>query len=81
MNLTILFIIGVILIIGAFDVWVILKEGKFESISAHIIRLSKKMPLLVLVLGVVIGHLFWSMDSFDHMTKEQLIEKCKPFVE
>lgn len=77
MNITslILLITGLFLIL--FDVYIILKKGKYESISAHVIRGSKKYPLLVLCFGIVLGHLFWSMDSFDSLPKEILIEKCK----
>ena len=81
MNKTILFMIAAAIIIAVYDVWVIYKKGKFESISAHIIRISKQMPLVTLLLGILLGHLFWSMDSFDHLTRPQLIEKCKPFQE
>jgi hypothetical protein len=44
MNITIAFIIFLVVIIAVFDVWVIAKKGKQESISAHIIRLSHKHP-------------------------------------
>lgn len=80
MNLTVLFIILLAVVIAVYDVWVIAKKGKFESISAHIIRGSKKYPLLVLCLGVVLGHLFWSMDTFDSLPKEELIQKCKGYI-
>lgn len=76
MNLTVAFIIFLVVIIAIFDVYIIARKGKFESISAHILRGSKAMPLLVLALGVVLGHLFWSMDSFDYLPKEELILKC-----
>ena len=73
MNLTVIFMITMGLIIGLFDVWVILKKGKQESISAHVIRGSKKYPLVVLLFGILLGHLFWNMptESVDHV-------KCKP---
>lgn len=60
MNITLLFLGILVAAIAIFDVWVIAKKGKPESISAHIIRGSKKYPLLVLIAGVVLGHLFWS---------------------
>jgi len=79
MNLTILVILSIIFIIIIYDVYIIFSAGKFESISAHIIRLSRQKPLVVLLFGIVLGHLFWSMSSFDFMTREQLIEKCIPY--
>lgn len=71
MNITIIFIISTVLAIAVFDFWVIIKKGKQESVSAHIIRGSKQYPLLVLLFGIVLGHLFWSMRTEDifHNTK------------
>lgn len=63
MNLTVLFMSIGVACIAIFDVYIIYKKGKSESISAHIIRGSKKYPLLVLIAGVVLGHLFWSMPT------------------
>jgi hypothetical protein len=80
MNLTIIFIISAAVIAGLFDIWVIAKKGKYESISAHVIRGSKKYPLVVLLFGVLLGHLFWSMDTFDRMPKEELIERCRVLI-
>lgn len=57
--------IAMVILIAIFDIWVIAKKGKKESISAHIIRGSKKYPLLVLLAGIVLGHLFWNMQTDD----------------
>jgi|TARA_R110000851_G_scaffold298994_8_gene454817 hypothetical protein len=76
MTVTAIFMLIAVLSIAIFDVFIIAKKGKYESISAYIIRGSKKYPLVVLLLGIVLGHLFWSMDSFDHLPKEELIKKC-----
>lgn len=65
MNLTILILIISALFLIVFDVYIIAKKGKHESISAYIIRGSKKYPLMVLLFGVVLGHLFWSMKTED----------------
>lgn len=75
MNLTILiiFITAVFLII--FDVFIIAKKGKQESISAHIIRGSKKFPLVVLCFGILLGHLFWSMKTEDIYYNTECITK------
>lgn len=42
MNITMAFIISIGLLIADFDVYIIAKKGKTESISAHIIRASHK---------------------------------------
>ena len=77
MSLTVQIMIAVAIFLAAYDVYIIYSKGKFYSISAYIIRGSKKMPLVVLAFGILLGHLFWSMNTFDYATKEYLIEKCK----
>jgi hypothetical protein len=79
MNLTILFIIFLVIIIFVFDVWIMIKEGKYESISAHILRGSKKIPLVTFLCGMVAGHLLWSMDSFDYLEPQEIAKKCEKF--
>ena len=61
MNLTLIFIFSTIVAIAVFDIWVIAKKGKQESISAHIIRASHKHPSIPFIAGYVCGHLFWKM--------------------
>ena len=80
MNTTIVFLIFFVILGVLFDVYIIAKKGKQESISAHIIRGSKEYPLLVLCFGVLLGHLAWSMDTFDWMEKDKLKVKCKDFI-
>lgn len=81
MNLTIQVMLVIIFIIAVYDVWIIWKKGKYESISAHIIRISKKTPLVTLLCGIVLGHLFWSMDSFDYLPKEEIVKRCKAYID
>lgn len=79
MSLTMWFIVLTIASIAIYDVYIILKEGKYESISAYIIRGSKKYPLVTLIVGMFLGHLYFSMDSFDYLPKKELIERCKAY--
>jgi hypothetical protein len=65
MNITLIVLVVVTLFLVIFDVYIIAKKGKQESISAHIIRGSRNYPLLVLAFGVLLGHLFWSMKTED----------------
>lgn len=65
MDITVILIIATCLIWAVYDVWTIAKRGKKTSISAYIIRGSYKYPLVVLALGILIGHLFWSMRTDD----------------
>ena len=77
MNLTIMIIIATAIFLVIFDVYIIAKKGKQESISAHIIRGSKKYPLLVLCFGILLGHLFWSMSTEDIYYNTECITKDK----
>lgn len=79
MNLTVLFMLMLVLTVAIFDVWVIFSKGKRESISAWIIRESKNYPLVVLLLGIVLGHLFWSMNTFDWADPEYILERCNEY--
>lgn len=65
MSITAFFIIATVIIWAVFDVYIIVKKGKQESISAYIIRGSYKYPLVVLCFGILLGHLFWSMRTED----------------
>jgi hypothetical protein len=77
LNLTVLIISITTLFLIAFDIYIIAKKGKQESISAHIIRGSKKYPLLVLCFGILLGHLFWSMSTEDIYYNTECITKDK----
>jgi len=65
MSATIIVLICAGLLLILYDVYIIYKEGKHESISAYIIRGGKKYPLMVLLFGMLLGHLFWSMNTAD----------------
>jgi predicted permease len=75
MSLTAIFMISIVVIIALFDVYIIAKKGKQESISAYIIRGSKNYPLLVLLFGILLGHLFWSMRTEDIYYNTECITK------
>ena len=65
MDITSMVIVLTVVVLALFDVYIIAKKGKQESISAHIIRGSKQYPLVVLMFGILLGHLFWSMKTED----------------
>ena len=77
MNLTIMIIIATAIFLVIFDVYIIAKKGKQESISAHIIRGSFKYPLVVLLFGMLLGHLFFSMATEDIYYNTECITKDK----
>lgn len=65
MSITLIIFWAVAIFLGVFDIWVIATKGKHESISAYVIRGSRQYPLLVLLFGILLGHLFWSMRTDD----------------
>lgn len=65
MSITTIFILITILAAILFDVYIIFKAGKKESISAYVIRSSKQYPLVTLLVGIVLGHLYWPMRTDD----------------
>ncbi len=75
MNLSVIFLIVMAVAVAVFDVWIIAKKGKPASLSANIIRISKEMPLVTLLLGVLLGHLFWSMRTDDIYENVECVEK------
>lgn len=62
MKKTPIFIFTMIILIAAWDVFIITTEGKDESISAYFIRWAFEYPMFTLGIGILIGHLFWSFD-------------------
>jgi hypothetical protein len=71
---------GIILLIGIVDVWLIFTQGKHKSISAWIIRYSKKHSSLPFLIGFAMGHLFWVMDFFDYEDEKVIIERCEQYI-
>ena len=65
MSMTVIILIATAIFLALYDVYIIMKEGKKESISAYVIRGSKKYPLIVLLFGILLGHLFWNMNTLD----------------
>lgn len=76
--MTAIFVIFLVVIIAVYDVFIIYKKGKYHSISAWIIRHSHSYPIFPFLLGVVCGHLFWSMDTKDW---KQLPQKTMESIE
>ena len=74
------FFLGTLISIAIFDFYIIAKRGKHASLSAWMIRYSKKFPIMPFLLGVAFGHLFWSMSDFDWMDKKDIIEKCETYL-
>lgn len=78
MNLTILVLLSTFIFLLVFDVYIIMKKGKHESISAHVIRFyyeNKKAFLIGIISGFILGHLFWSMKTEDVYNNTECITK------
>ena len=52
-------LVGVVLLIGLWDIVIIQVGGKDASVSNVAIQWAKENPVITLVLGVVLGHIFW----------------------
>lgn len=68
-KLTFYFLALLVVVIAAFDVYVIFEGGKESSISHVLIELSYEYPSITFMLGFVCGHLFWRMKSTKQMKK------------
>lgn len=63
------FIAITIFVIAVYDVWVIMKYGNQESISAHLLSLNEVSIFFPSLLGFTFGHLTWpNRNSFLHKT-------------
>jgi uncharacterized metal-binding protein len=74
---TVIFILALVVAVIVFDVFIITKKGKQSSISAYIIKATKKYASVGLILGYVLGHLTWSMSDFDWMPDDLIKSKCE----
>lgn len=75
--MTAYFIMGLVLVITFYDFYIIKKKGKYNSISAFIIRWSKKYASIPFLLGFICGHLFWSMDTGESQFEGAKLDQYK----
>jgi hypothetical protein len=81
-DLTVVFMGVVVIVVAALDIYLIRKKGKSKSFSAYIIKYidyNRLAFFATILIGVVVGHVFWSMNTFDWADKEYLIERCKDY--
>ena len=75
------FILLLVVLVTLFDVWIIKKKGKSESLSAVMIRTFRTYPAITaiffLLVGFVFGHLTWSMRTEDIYKNVDCIERVK----
>lgn len=59
-KITVIFILAVVIIIAAYDVWTFVELGNNDAtISAQLIEWSYNYPLVPFLFGIIAGHLWW----------------------
>ena len=58
-NLTGYIIVATILIIGAYDIYVLIQGGLEATISHVTLTAATSYPIIPFAVGVICGHLFW----------------------
>jgi hypothetical protein len=73
---TVIFIVVMIAVIAIYDVVTISNGGLETSVSHTMIVWSYKYPIFDILIGIVIGHLFWRMrDTKETAQISENIEK------
>jgi hypothetical protein len=49
----------VLVVLGIYDVWVVVRYGSTASLTVVIREASKQYPIFPLLAGIILGHLFW----------------------
>ena len=57
------FIFASVIIVLGFDLWVMFMGGTGTTISHELINWPYKYPIMGVLVGIVLGHLFWRMPS------------------
>lgn len=57
--MTSLVLLGVIVFVGAYDLIVGMRFGRTETVSYQMVLLSQEWPVIPLVAGLILGHIFW----------------------
>lgn len=52
-------VLGAIILLLAGDLFIVMTYGYDASISVFMYNLSKDFPIALLLIGIVMGHLFW----------------------
>lgn len=62
-KITEIFILSVVVIALVYDVYALTSSGAEATISSRIIVLSRDYLIIPFLFGMLMGHLFWRMDS------------------
>ena len=55
----VLFLIVIVAVITAFDIYLAFMGGQEETISLFLWYTAQKWPIIPFIFGVLMGHLFW----------------------
>lgn len=58
-NLTKFFIVCIIVVVLAFDSFIMFHTNNEVTISSVVLDYSKQYPIIPFVMGLIAGHLFW----------------------
>lgn len=62
MHPTAIVILSIFLAAGIYDAFIVYTQGVGGSISRYLQKLGFRSPVAMLVIGIIIGHLFFSME-------------------
>ncbi len=68
------FIIGCVLIIAGYDVWAFMKADTEGTISHLLMSWAHAYPIMPFAIGVLVGHLFWSIRN-DLKKENEILKK------
>ncbi len=56
----------VVVLAGLWDIWVISMGRQADTVSAVLHQWSLQFPILPLIVGLLLGHIFWPSPGIDH---------------
>ena len=62
MHPTAIVILSIFITVGIYDAFVVYTQGVGGSISRYLQKLGFRSPVAMLVIGIIIGHLWFSME-------------------
>jgi hypothetical protein len=63
MNLTTKIVLGATVGLLAYDLYAAISPEEGDTISEVVAKEARKRPIIAVGVGVVIGHLFWALES------------------
>ena len=73
MHQTAIVILSAFIALGIYDAYVVYTQGVGGSISRYLQKLGFRSPVAMLVIGIIIGHLWFSMEPDCSQTKVEKV--------